>query len=764
VIPIPAYAEYGRACALAEITVDQMLLEPENDFCPDMDLLADRLHGPSLVFAGHPANPAGTGLDVPALRRLARSRPDCFFVVDEAYADLSLNLPRVLPDIPKNVLVLWSLTKCLAVPGLRLGFALGDQAVISRLRDRLPPWSVNAPAQAVGLRAMEDFSHVEQSARAVEPLRQTLASDLSALGLEVFSSKANYLLCRLKPSHPSAEELAGKLFTRRILIRDCSTIPGLDSRFIRVAVKRAEENAVLTDALARETGRLRPRKNPGPRRPSALMIQGTCSNAGKSLLAAGICRALCREGWKVAPFKAQNMSLNSGVTADGLEMGRAQILQARACGLEPDVRMNPVLLKPGSDNGSQVIVLGRPQKTMKAGEYFQAKAGLWETVRRAYDDLATEFQIMVLEGAGSPAEVNLKAHDIVNMAMARHAQARVLLAADIDRGGAFASILGTWHCLDFWEQDLLSGFVLNKFRGDPSLLGSGPDFITERTGLPCLGLMPHLPDLHLPDEDSVSFKNSSGSKVQSVKDKLTIVCLDLPRISNATDLDSLRLEPDVVLAPVSSTAQLTDLQPDAVVIPGSKAVAADLDFLRRSGLADLLVRLARKGTEIVGVCGGYQILGLDILDPHALESGQGRVPGLGLLNLRTSLGRDKTLRQVTAAHLPSGLDMTGYEIHHGQTEAGPGPDRAVPVIADGDRLLGHAHPKLPLWGTYVHGLFDAAKFRRWWLNTLRSRKGLAPLHAAGDAPDLDTALNRLADAIVTHLDWTAVTNLVKRRP
>ncbi|NCC25182.1 MAG: cobyric acid synthase [Deltaproteobacteria bacterium] len=766
VIPVPAYAEYERACRLAAMETELLPLDAEPYFVLNVQAVEARLDQPTLVFLGHPANPSGSVLDLDAVLSLAGRHPDSFFAVDEAYADLCPGLPRLGSDLPDNVLVLWSLTKSLAIPGLRLGLALGAPRLISSLKNQLPPWTVNAVAQAVGQWAMKDTDHVEASARAIPALRDHLARGLKSLGLDVFPSRANFLLARLDQDHPRAPELARTLAEHRILVRDCSTIPGLDTSFIRLAVRPTAETDVLLEKLeialeVRPSSPMATAK-PQPVLPPALMIQGTCSNAGKSLVAAGICRALRREGLRVAPFKAQNMSLNSGVTLDGLEMGRAQILQARACGLEADVRMNPVLLKPGSDTGSQVVVLGRPQGTMEARDYFRTKADLWPTVCRAYAELASGFEVMVLEGAGSPAEVNLKAFDIVNMAMAREARARVILVADIDRGGAFASILGTWHCLEPWERSLLAGFVLNKFRGDPGLLGNAENFVTARTGLPGLGVLPFLPDLGLPDEDSVSFKALPVSRAQGRE--LVIACLDLPRISNATDLDVLTREPDVDLVRVSSGRNLHDLAPDAVIIPGSKAVVPDLDFIRAANLDEALRRLAREGAEIVGICGGYQMLGEDILDPHALESNRQRSPGLGLLNLTTTLEADKRLSRIKARHVPSNLDLDGYEIHHGQTTVKSGEAEPIPVVLAGGHILGHGHPRLPVWGTYVHGLFDAPTFRRWWLNGLRARKVLLPLEPASAAPDLDQALDRLADAVIQNLDWPAIKNLLETRP
>lgn len=483
------------------------------------------------------------------------------------------------------------------------------------------------------------------------------------------------------------------------------------------------------------------------------MLQGTASNAGKSLLCAGLCRALRNEGVRVAPFKAQNMSLNSFVTPDGAEIGRAQALQARACGLEPDAGMNPVLLKPNSQTGSQVLVLGKPVANMKAREYYERKQSLFASVCDAYDTLARSYDVLVLEGAGSPAEVNLKAHDIVNMRMAAYARAEVLLVADIDRGGAFAALIGTMECLEPDEKALVRGFILNKFRGDASLLEDALEFTTERTGKPFYGIMPHLGNHGLPEEDSVSFKEGTPDASGKDPQRVVVACLDFPRISNFTDLDALRQETDVEIHLVRQLDDLAE-RPDAVLLPGSKSTMADLAWMRTCGLDVRIRELAAQGMEVAGICGGLQMLGRRILDPHGLESGLKECSGLELLALETVLAGAKTLEQTTLRHLRSGYEVRGYEIHHG-----------------GSRIVDDAHTAAAfdkagwqnsagnVWGTYLHGLFDTDAFRRWWINRLRQRKGFAP-RATGARYCIEPALDSLAEAVREHLDWQAVRALL----
>ena len=504
-------------------------------------------------------------------------------------------------------------------------------------------------------------------------------------------------------------------------------------------------------------------------RAKPIMIQGTMSNAGKSLLAAGLCRVLSQDGLRVAPFKSQNMSLNSCVTAWGEEMGRAQVLQAQACGVAPQARMNPVLLKPCSDTGSQVILLGRPVGHMRVREYIAYKPEAWKTVTEAYASLSREAGVMVIEGAGSPAEINLKSHDIVNMAMARHTGAPVLLVADIDRGGAFASLVGTMSLLDDDERAHVAGFLLNKFRGDASLLQPALEEVTARTGVPFLGVIPWVPDLTLPEEDSVSYRlygvGGAASASAAREGMLDIVLVDLPHISNVTDVDPLRGEPDVRLRVARAPEDLAPggRLPDMVIVPGSKNTPGDLRALRGSGMAEALRALAVRedGPEVLGICGGLQMLGSAIHDPLGLESGSPcTLRGLELLPLRTTLAAEKTLRRTQAVHVPSGLAVAGYEIHHGVTEAEDA--RAACAMRDAHgQPLGWSGPGGRVWGSYLHGLLEDNAFRRHVLNGCRRRRGWEPL-AEGARYSLGPELDRLADAVCAHVDMDAIRRLLER--
>jgi cobyric acid synthase CobQ/L-threonine-O-3-phosphate decarboxylase len=765
VILQPSFGDYARACLAAGLAIVPVAAGPETAFTPDLDSVAARLStsaAPALVILGRPNNPAGLVADAGALRELAGRYPQSHFCVDEAFGWFVPDFESLCRDRPPNVSVLLSLTKILAIPGLRLGLAVAGQELLEGMRAVLPPWSVNTLAQAVGERAFADTEFFARSAALTQALRADLLAELGGFAdLSLFPGPANFILCRLDRTDLDGPGLFTALLREGVAIRVCDNFAGLDARYFRIAVRPEEENAVLLGALRRAlavkpTRRARRLQS----RPPAVMFLGTSSNAGKSLLAAAMCRILLEDGYHPAPFKAQNMALNSGVTPDGGEMGRAQILQAQACALAPDVRMNPVLLKPSSDTGSQVIVLGQPVDNLDAAAYAKYKAGLWPTVCRAYDELAADHDVMVLEGAGSPAEINLKAHDIVNTAMARQARAKALLVGDIDRGGVFAGLAGTMELLEEWERRLVAGLILNKFRGDPGLLGDGPACIARATGAPVLGVVPFIKDLGLPEEDSVSFKLSGfgpgpgGVPGQAVD----VAVIDLAHISNFTDFDALRAEPDVRLRTVRTPGELG--RPDVVIVPGSKNVPGDLRLLRESGLAEAVARAAGEGVEVVGVCAGFQILGRAVRDPHGVESSDRQdTPGLGLLPVDTELLPGKTLARTLARHEMSGLALAGYEIHHGVTRlCGEGVEAAV-VREDGE-VIGYARRSGLAWGSYLHGIFDADAFRRWWIDRVRVRKGLAPLPGGGARFDIEPALSRLAAVVRANLDIPAIYKLL----
>ena len=742
VIPVPAYADYAAAAESAGMAVEKLPLREERAFIPDIAEIESVLRGDEVVFLGRPNNPTGDFLPADALRELAGRHPSTIFVIDEAFADFATEESLLAKGRPGNLVVMRSLTKFYAIPGLRLGGVVADREIIRRIRTHAPPWSVNTLAQAVGAAALRDAEYAKETRRFVRERREELTGELEAIpGLAVYPGTANFLLVRIDRGDTSAVELARRLIKGGIAIRVCDNFDGLDGRFFRVAIRTAEENGRLCRSLRKTLGGAR---KTAARRTPMIMFQGTGSNAGKSILAAALCRILFQDGHRVAPFKAQNMSLNSYVTKSGGEMGRAQVVQAQACRIDPDVRMNPVLLKPNSDTGSQVIVLGKPIGNMDFWEYTRGRIPPFAAAKEAFDSLAAEYDAIVMEGAGSPGEVNLKKRDIVNMNMALYAGAPVLIVGDIDRGGVYASFIGTMEVLSERERALVKGFVVNRFRGQEAFLAEAHEYVLRHTGRPVLGVVPYLRDLGLPEEDSVSFKDGLIDDRIPEGEHVEIAVIDLAHISNFTDFDPLRIEPDVRLRVIRNPAELNS--PDAVILPGSKNVIGDLAGLQASGMAEKIMKLARGGrTEIVGICGGLQILGTELSDPLGIESASGQsLPGLGLLPVRTALAREKTLTRVTARHTDSGCDVQGYEIHHGLT--GGGNLKALIRREDGETIGFGANGGL-LWGTYLHGIFDADGFRRWFIDRLRLRRGLVPLGRIAAVYDLEPAFERLAATV-----------------
>ena len=474
-----------------------------------------------------------------------------------------------------------------------------------------------------------------------------------------------------------------------------------------------------------------------------LLVAGTASEAGKSAVTAGICRWLARRGVKVAPFKAQNMSLNSVVTRDGAEIGRAQAMQAAAAGIEPEAALNPVLLKPGGNGTSQVMVLGKPVAEADAMSYPALKPRLAGTVLACLTGLADRFDVVVCEGAGSPAEINLREHDLVNMGLARAAGLPVIVVADIDRGGALAALYGTLALLSREDQALVAGFVVNKFRGDARLLQPGLDRLGELTGRPVLGVLPWTAGLWLDAEDSLSLGAAPDGATGAGGDVLRVAVIRLPRISNFTDTDPLAAEPGVALRFVSSPAGIADA--DLVVLPGSRATVADLAWLRERGLAAAVAARAARGGPVLGICGGYQMLAAEIHDD--VESGAGLVPGLGLLPATVTFGSAKVLR--LCQETSGGEPVTGYEIHHG-----------VVTAAGGEPFPGGCAAGAVL-GTTWHGILESDGFRRALLRRAAAAAGRTFEPARTTFADLrEGKLNALADLVDEHLDTGALLNLI----
>ena len=501
------------------------------------------------------------------------------------------------------------------------------------------------------------------------------------------------------------------------------------------------------------------------------MFLGTGSDVGKSVLAAAYCRILRQDGFRVAPFKAQNMALNSFITPEGGEMGRAQVVQAEAAGVAPHVDMNPILLKPTCQMGSQVIVRGKPLGNYSASEYYQFKKELVSVVRESYERLAGRYDIIVLEGAGSAVELNLKEHDLVNLSMAAMADARCVLVGDIDRGGIFAALLGSTMLMTPEERARMIGYMVNKLRGDPRLFENGIEIIESRSGLPVLGVIPYFDHIALQEEDSVALRRrmEQGARGRTESPaRLNIGVVRLPFISNYTDFDCFEQEPGVDLAYFDGPRRVFDF--DAIILPGSKNTLEDLDYLKRTGLAESLVAFLKSGGTVVGLCGGYQMLGRMVKDPHGVESGLRQVEGLGLLDMETEMFPDKITSQVEAELLQAtamgGFDnerVHGYEIHMGRSTPG---EAAQPLFRvtrrDGltvDFQDGLSSADGRVWGTYIHGVFDSDPFRRSFLRVLQLRSGKqeVPLSEGYSYMEWkERQYELLADHVRRHTDVTRI--------
>ena len=481
-----------------------------------------------------------------------------------------------------------------------------------------------------------------------------------------------------------------------------------------------------------------------------IMIQGTMSNAGKSLLAAGLCRIFKQDGYRVAPFKSQNMALNSFITKTGAEMGRAQVVQAEAAGIEPDVRMNPILLKPTTDVGSQVIVNGQVQGNMRAMEYYRRKREFIPAVMEAYNSLAQEYDIIVIEGAGSPAEINLKATDIVNMGLAELVDAPVLLVGDIDRGGVFAQLYGTIALLEPQEQQRIKGTIVNKFRGDRAILQPGIDILEKICGVPVAGVIPYT-HVDIDDEDSLSTRFHTGDGRKDID----IAVVKLPRISNFTDVSPLERFESVSVRYIERLDQLH--QPDMILLPGTKSTIADLLWLRQSGLEAAICQQAARGCIVFGICGGYQMLGASVRDPMGVEAaGVTEIKGMGLLPMDTVFQGEKVQQQTSgvfgeipgALHSLSGMKYTGYEIHMGRSQ-----QQLAPLVNQGN-----------VYGSYIHGIFDGAGIAQAVIGDLAARKGIDPGTLTVFDPERykQEQYDKLADAVRGGLDMDFVYRVLNR--
>jgi adenosylcobyric acid synthase len=505
-------------------------------------------------------------------------------------------------------------------------------------------------------------------------------------------------------------------------------------------------------------------------RARTLMVQGTMSSVGKSLIVAALCRIFKQDGLRVAPFKAQNMSLNSYATRDGREVGRAQAMQADAAGVDVTVEMNPVLIKPEADAFAQIVVMGKPWARLPAGEYMSRRAELWSIVTHALDSLREQYDVVVMEGAGSPAEINLRKGDLVNMAIAEYADAPVLLVGDIDRGGIFAQLLGTLMLLDEQERARVRGLIVNKFRGDARLFDEGIAMLEERSPAPVLGVVPFIYDLRIAEEDSVALETvDTLTPALSLQGRggIDIAVVRFPHISNFDDFDPLRSEPNVTARFVDRAEELGE--PDLVVLPGTKTTIADLNWIRARGIGDCIQQLAQRGVPILGICGGYQMLGKAIVDPLHVESDETEVDGLGLLDLLTTFEPDKRTERAYARVIANqgliknaaGTEISGYEIHMGRTEVAQ-QNSLFQVTTRGERSVQDIDGAISddgwIAGTYLHGLFDNDALRHAMLSNIAARRKMG--RPPGSRFSRDAMYDRLADVVRANMDMKAIYRLI----
>jgi adenosylcobyric acid synthase len=762
----PGYAEHAHAWRRAGHEVVAL---------PVAQLLAqvDRF---DVLLLIHPNNPGGERFEVEQLLALHAqlAARGGWLVVDEAFMDTTPDASLCAHSAREGLVVLRSVGKFFGMAGARAGFVCAVPALLQALREKLGPWTLAGPARWALRQALRDQHWQQQAISRLRVASQQLAAVLCRQGIVPTAGSDFFQWCRREDAAALHAALAQRGILVRLFAEPASVrfgLPASAAELARLEVALAELRSAATPARAADTATPAPSSTtalpvpqtvdgspaasviavPAPRTGNAavLMVQGCTSDAGKSTLVAALCRWLHRRGVAVAPFKPQNMALNSAVTIDGGEIGRAQAVQAQACGLPAHTDFNPVLLKPNSDTGAQVIVHGRVVSTLDARAYHDYKNTARAAVLASHARLVAGYDAVLVEGAGSPAEINLRDNDIANMGYAEAVDCPVILIADIDRGGVFAHLVGTLELLSASERARVAGFVINRFRGDLALLQPGLDWLVRKTGKPVLGVLPYLHGLQLEAEDALP--RQQADKPQA---RLRVCVPALPRISNHTDFDALAAHSQVALQFVAAGAAIPDC--DLIVLPGSKSTRADLQWLRAQGWEQAIARHLRYGGKVLGICGGLQMLGRAVHDPHGIEGAPGSSPGLGWLDLQTTLQAHKQLQRVQGRLQLGDAAVQGYEIHCGISN---GPALAAPLLRlDDGRVDGAIAADRQVLATYLHGLFDSAPA----LAALLAWAGLdnaepLDLHALREA-----TLERLADAVERHLDTTALIGLTTR--
>ena len=778
----PAFSEYESSLLAAGMGREKIM------HCAVSDSQSIDFSFVRAVFLASPSNPDGRVSSFDEILRIERAceKSGALFVLDACFAQFSSHAENILRRIVgekesfKNLVVLNAFTKFYGLAGMRLGYALCfDGAFSSALGGQMRPWATGNIAQKCAAAVLiQEISQLEKdgTSRWVESVRALVEEEknrfyalFDSAHVSYKKSGANFILfMSVELSKVVRNEGLVSVFGSCAL-RNCRDFFGLDESWFRIGIKSKKENDVLLKALSglflggAECAGGEPAK-----KARVLMVQGTMSNAGKSILVAALCRIFRKDGFRVAPIKSQNMALNSGVTADGLEMGRAQMLQAQAALIEPDVRMNPILLKPSGDSTSQVIVNGEVLCTMSAKDYFSYRKSLVPAIMAAFGSLSAENDIIVVEGAGSPAEINLRENDIVNMGLAELLDAPVVLCGDIDRGGVFASLYGTCALVSPSERERIKGFVINKFRGDVGLLQDGLDQIQSMTDIPVLGVVPFIPELRLDDEDSLSERLLSPVEKHKEETgaKIVILILKLPYISNFTDFDALCCVPGVLVRffePALEYGRIVDFLgiPDLIVIPGTKNSVRAMTFLHESGLSKIIRSYARE-RPVIGICGGFQLLGEFLHDAEGNEdsSRTSCMEALSLLPVETFFTREKTRRRVSDEVPPlegffsalSGKKIVGYEIHQGRTARSGGGELGA-CVSSGFVL-----------GTYAHGFFDSPELLCALLGALCVRRGIPPISVPNVSSLRERELSRLEMAVRRSVDMEKIYSILGISP